>query len=362
MPLTLKRLSLVGQVAEAIRAQVLRGTWPDWIPSERVLSSTLHVSRNTCRSAIMGLRREGLVEPVQGRGLRVIRAGVRKIRSSTPHLQSVGIILPDAISRLRPSISLFVDEIRDELYDSKVRVHLHSGPHYYEKIPDRALEQLVKQNYHDCWILILSREPLQRWFAERKLTCLVSGSPHPGILLPSVDWDHRAICRHAADKLIALGHRRLAFFNRRSRAGGDLESEQGFMEAAKNPRYPDIEARVVYHEDQRESVVNLVQGLFALAHTPTGILVANSYCYLSIASALARRGLQIPKDVSLISRDDDSFLAYVDPEPARYLTDSHTWVRKIMYPLRQLLEGGATRLKPTRIMPAFIRGSSLRAI
>jgi len=360
--LILRRSSLVAQVADAVRREILRGVWREWIPSERDLSQALHVSRNTCRKALQILRHEALIEPVLGQGIRINRPAVRKAHSASRHLHSVGIIIPEMMSRMYPRHSLLVDELRHELFDLGVRVELHVGPAYYRRKPRLALERLIEKNHHDCWIPLLSHEPLQKWFVKEKIPCVVSGSAYAGVVLPSVDLDYRAICRHAAGKLIALGHRRIVFFNRRSRAAGDLESEVGFAEGVHISSHPQIEARTVYHNDSRENITYLVDHLFGSSAPPTGLLIASSYCYLSVASALARRGFRIPADVSLISRDDDQFLSYVDPEPARYLNDVGIIVRKIMFLLRPILEGGSVKFDPVRIVPRFASGGSCQAV
>ena len=362
MTLTLKRSSLVAQVADAIRGEILRHAWPEWIPSERELSATLHVSRNTCRRALQVLRHEELVRSVHGRGICVNRSAVRQARSATKQLRSVGIMIPEPMGRLRPQLSLSIDLLRDELFDLDVRVQLHPGPSYYQANPQRALEQLVKKSRHDCWILYLSHEPLQRWFMKRGIPCVVSGSVYPGIRLPSVDLHYRAVCRHAAGKLIALGHRRLVFFNRHSRAAGDLESEAGFAEGVRASSHTGVDAQVVYHNDSRDTVTHLVQQLYAGPKPPTGLLIANSYCYLAVAGALARRGFRIPEDVSLICREDDSFLDYVEPAPAHYLDLPAAHVRKAMVLIRSQLEVGTASLEPVRISPRFIAGGSCRQV
>jgi DNA-binding LacI/PurR family transcriptional regulator len=221
---------------------------------------------------------------------------------------------------------------------------------------------LVEKSRHDCWILVLSGESLQRWFMERRIPCIISGSTYAGIKLPCVDQDYRATCRHATGRLIALGHRHLAFFNRRSRAAGDLESEAGFFEAVRASSYAKVEAQTVYHNDSRENIVQLIRQLFTTADPPTGLLVANSYCYLSVAGALARLGFNVPRDVSLISRDDDPFLAYADPEPTRYVITPGGLVRKFMFLLRPILEGGMVKPDPVRVVPRFIAGASCQAV
>ena len=362
MALTLKRSSLVAQVADAVRAEIFGGGWTDWIPSERELSETLHVSRNTCRAALHTLCRENVIKPIRGRGSRVNRAALPKARSRGQHVRSVGIIIPEALGRLRPTNSLLIEELQAELFDLGARVQVHNSPVFYRANPHHALEKLVEKNHHDCWILLLSPRALQRWFMKRGLPCLVSGSIYTDIRLHSVDYDYRAVCRHATGKLIALGHRRIVFLNRRLRAAGDLESETGLLEGVRSSSHEHVDARVVYHEDNVESVSLLVKKIFAAPQPPTGIIVANSYCYLSVMSTLARAGYRVPEDVSLISRDDDPYLAYLDPEPARYIYDGTGLARKIMLQIRSILEGGIATMDPVRLAARFIAGASLRKL
>lgn len=358
MALLFRRTSLVTQVADLLRAEVLRGAWSEWIPSERELSTALHISRNSCRGALGVLRREGLIRPVRGRGARVSPNLDQAGRSSAKRIRSVGVIAPQPLGLMRPRQSLFLDEVRDELFDMGVRIQLHHSPAVYAQHPHRALRKLIETTPHDCWILLLSNDPLQRWFMREGLPCVVAGSVYPGITLPSVDEDYRAACRHAVGRLITLGHRRIAFLNRKSRAAGDLEGEAGFFEGLR----PGISSQIVYHDEQRETVARLVRKLFSSPNPPTGLLVANSFCYLSVVTTLAGMRIRIPDEVSLISRDDDPFLAHIIPEPARYLHDPVQFGRKVMLLLRPLLEGDKVRNAPHRLLPRFAEGRSCRAI
>jgi DNA-binding LacI/PurR family transcriptional regulator len=220
---------------------------------------------------------------------------------------------------------------------------------------------LLRKNRHDCWLLMRSTESLQRWFMERGIPSLIAGSAYPGILLPSVGDDHRSICRHAANRLIALGHRRIAFLNRRPSGAPDRESDAGFAEAVRAAPAK-VEARTVYHNSSHKNAVQLIERLFAASAPPTGLLIVNSYCYLSVLSALARLGRRVPGDVSLISKDDDAFLAYMDPEPARYAIAPGALVHKSMVFLRSMLEGASIKPISVRLIPNFIAGASCRRV
>jgi DNA-binding LacI/PurR family transcriptional regulator len=362
LALTLKRSSVVVQVADALRSEILSGAWPEWIPSERELGQTLHVSRSTCRAGLKILYRERLLIPEMGRGIRVNQTLIRKPHQTAENARSVGIIMPDAVSVLRPLLLLVIDELRRDLFHLGVRLDLHHHAAFYKPKPDQALEKLVKHTVHNCWILILSHHPLQQWFEKRGFPCLTLGSTYPDINLPSVGYDNRAICRHAVGTLIAMGHRRIAFFNRRQGAAGDLHGEAGFFEGVRSSPHPDVDARVVYHDDNQKSVDNLVRKVFAGPRQPTVIFVANAYCYLSVMSTLGGRGLRIPEDVSLIARDDEPFLAYIDPEPARYVYDGRSFARKMMLLIRRFLEGNIPKCEPIWLMARFTAGKSLRKL
>lgn len=362
MALTFKRTSLITQVADALRAEVLRGAWFRWLPTERELCQSLHVSRNTCRSALRALYREGMLEAVHARGIRIKRRRNCPTRPALRRDRSIGLVVPDNICRLEPRNSLLIEEIQAELYDMQVRLQLHINPACYRHNPGPALEKLVKRNRHDCWILMQSQRPLQRWFGQRKLRCLVTGSNYSDIKLPSIDYDYRAICRHAAGTLLSLGHRRLVLLNRSLRAAGDLESETGFFEGVRNSSYERVEARLAYHDDNLKSVSNVIKNLILCRRPPTGIVIANSFSYLSVLTVILRSGLRVPDDISLISRDDDPFLTHVDPEPARYLFDSSSLAHKTIHMMRSLLDQGVAKHESVRVVPRFITGGSMRKL
>ena len=360
MPIVLKRESLVIQLADAVRADIFRARWPEWIPSERELSRTLRVSRNTCRAAQRLLCRENLIEPVKGIGMRIKGEVVQKARLVQDQHRSVGIIIPSPIGRLRPSLSLLIDELREQFFDQGIRISLHASAAFYQPNPRYALEKLVENNPHACWLIFTSGRVLQEWFEDHAVPCLIIGSTYPGIHLPSLDRDMHAIGRHAAGILIGAGHRHLVLLNRSARAAGDIESERGFLDGVRGSRHPGIRASVLYHDDSRISISQIVSMLVAAKEPPTGMIVANSYAYLTVAGTLASCGLRVPQDISIIARENDSFLEYVHPEPARYVTSFAHAAKKVITLIHPMLAGGPASLKPARLMPQFVPGGSVR--
>jgi len=363
MGLALKRLSLATQVADILRAEIGNGVWKDWLPSERELSRTLHISRNTCRGGLRLLQRETLIEPVKGRGIRLIQpVKHRENARSNGHGHTVGVIMPHSLALMPPHSGVVLDKLREELTMFGAQICTYDCPGGYKRNPATALERLVTHHRHDCWVLTRSTEAMQAWFMRRGIPCVISGSVYSGMKLPFADQDRRALCRHAAGHFIALGHRRIAFLNRRHRTAGDLESEEGFLEAVRASSHRDIDARLVYHDDTRDMAIKQLGTLWRGGSSPTALLIANPYCYLSVASALAAKGLAVPADLSLISRDDETFLTYLQPEPARYILDPSRLARKLVSVIRPLLQHTTANRENGKILSRFEAGGTCRAI
>ena len=327
--------TVASQVAALLRAEIAKGTWRGWLPGERTLCETVQASRNTLRAALVQLRAEGVVEPVVGLGTRVV-ADPPPV-SEANQRKTVGVLIPEPIGSLRPLIALWIDELKDLLLAEGCRLRVHEGRQYYQSNPARALERLVGQHTHDAWVLTLSSEVMQRWFARRKVPCLVAGSTYADVALPHYDLDYHAICRHAAGVLLGLGHRRIALLNRETRRAGDVDSEAGFLEVVKASSVQDVTADVAYHRDDVDTVARALTRLLDRKDPPTALVVSNSYAYLATTSLLAQRGLRVPRDISLISRDDDPFLGSLAPAPARYIVSPHAFAKKMIGPLLQLV-------------------------
>ncbi len=305
----------------------------------------------------MQMKHNGVIRPVPGAGNQIL--AIVPARQPSLQSQDVAILTPDPLEQMRPNQTLWIDELRGLLSEQSCRLHVFCGRQYFRTNSGLALQKLVNRNPHGCWILVLSNENVQSWFAKAGLPCLVAGSIYPGVDLPSRDLDHRAMCRHAAGVLLGLGHRKMALITRKSHGAGDVESEVGFIEGVAQSSHANTESVVVYHESTPASVCNVVHRLREQQHPPTALLVGNPYCYLTVTSRLAQMGVRVPQDVSVISRDEDVFLSFLMPTPARYVVSPHTIAKTLLRPVCELLEGKVVTQRTIRIMPDFILGRSV---
>jgi len=352
----LQRLSLIDQLCAALHAGLARGDWPDWLPSERQLCVELHVGRNSLRAALRRLADERVIEIVPGQGTR--NAG-RTACPPAPEPNVFGLLSPISLEQLRPRQALWIDELRRLLSEAGGGLRFVHGPQFFRANPSPALHRLVSQERSGCWILVRSTRAIQLWFARYGVPCVVAGSCHQGVDLPFVDLDYRAMCRHAATTLLQHGHRRIAFLTQVAEAAGDLRSEMGFMEGVEQFPRAGIEGKVVHYDAEKRSVAQCVRRLMQGARPPTALLINQSYHYLTVFSVLVQLGRRIPQDISLICRDDDRFLAFLEPEPARYVESPHEFARKLSRIAVRLVRERPALPARIQIMARLLRGASI---
>ena len=355
---TRRFVSLSAQVADALREEINKGAWGEWLPGERALTDTFQVSRKTVRKALVLLSSEGQVEAVPTFGNRIV-AGKSKGRRSVPAEPVVTLLTPAPLDHMRPYTSLWVSHLKSLLIENGVRLRTMDGKKFFSRHPGPALEKLAGQQATACWLLANSTEATQRWFMEQGKACVIAGSCHPGIDLPHADLDHYALCRHAAGVLLGAGHRQVALLNERAGRAGDIESEAGFIAGVRDSPHPAASALVVHHEHSPGSLGKALQRLLEMPKPPTALLVSNGASYLTVISALAQRHLRVPQDISIISRDAEPFLDFLVPMPARYAASPNAFAKKLLKPLLQSLRGETIVPRSTRILPAYTKGASL---
>lgn len=355
MPLRLVRVSVVDQVAAALREGLARGQWQEWLPGERQLTADLHVGRNTLRAALRKVAEDGLLQIVPGEGHRIVQARARRTSDAE---RVVGLLSPAPLSGLRPRQALWIDDLRGRLAENGSLLKVYYGPQYFRAKPALALQRLLQQEECGCWILVLSNKPTQQWFERRRIPCVIAGSCHAGVDLPFVDVDYRALCRHAATTLLQLGHRRLGFVTYTTQAAGEIISAEGFLEGVRS--FPGgVAEGTVHHGADKEAVKRCLRALMARPAPPTALLVNNSYLYLTVFSVLTQLGIRVPADVSLLSRDADTFLSFLDPEPACYVENPQLFAAKMARITTMLLQERPAKSPRVLLIPQLVKGGSM---
>lgn len=347
-----QKTSLVSQTAAILTEEIQSGRWSKYLPGERELCAQLHVSRITLRSALHHLQRQHLIRSAQGKRREIV-IGNQPIL--TPKSDRVVLLAPRPVQL---SATFWINKLREDLADAGYHLEFHSGQSFSGQGSARSLKNLIEHLRPAGVVLVLSTEQMQRWFSERGLPCVIIGSRHHGVELPSVDAAYRAACRHAVGQFLTKGHRRLVLLMPESDAAGDLESEEGFNEAIALGKRTDVEGSVVRHDGTIGNICKKVDDLLHRRNPPTGLLVARPGHVLTVMTHLMNSGLRLPRNISVISRDHDSFLENLLPSVARYVVNPRTMAQRISKKVLEIVQGGKIGALNSKIVPEFVDGAT----
>ena len=133
------------------------------------------------------------------------------------------------------------------------------------------------------------------------VVALWHGSRESGI--PTVGVDNRAGMSRVVDHLVGLGHRRIAFAGPK-RLGDITEREEAYLASLERHGLP---RRAEYVHDAANVFgggVAALDHLMDLDEPPTAIVAPTDVLAIGMLHAAQRRGLQVPRDVSISGFDD----------------------------------------------------------
>ena len=356
MSLRPQRSSLVAETVKSLRAAVQSGHWVGQLPGERRLCEEWGISRPTLRAAQAVLAREGILKVAHGCRTSIVGG---QVQGDVAGPQPVALLSPEPLHAMPPFALLWLDELRVRLQAERHQLQVHAGrTECAKKNPARALRSLVDSTPAAAWVLFQSTEAVQRWFAEQQLPCLVVGSLFPGVSLPAVDRDYRAVCAHAVGHLVRRGHAHLALLMHKEQFGGDHESLAGFREGLKAIQIRSVSGQVVFHDGTATGLMRAMDSILAMRPRPTALMVARSRFALTAFSHLLGRGVQIPRDMAVLCRDDDGFLDHVVPRVARYTFSPEVFARHLGRQVLRLISEGAIKGTSVKVMPEFLKRES----
>ena len=134
----------------------------------------------------------------------------------------------------------------------------------------------------------------------------------PGVTFPQVEVQNREAARQAAELLIGLGHRRVAYLS--GPAGNILEAERfgGFCEGLAAAGIAGPVAR--YRGDFTFAAGGAAAEEFLrAAERPTAVFAANDEMAIGFLKTVRAAGIAVPEALSIVGFDGIAFADYVEP-------------------------------------------------
>jgi LacI family transcriptional regulator, galactose operon repressor len=136
---------------------------------------------------------------------------------------------------------------------------------------------------------------------------------HP--TLPAITVDDVAGGRLAAEHLLALGHRDMAFLGDEAQNAFGFDSsanrQEGFAAALAEAGHELRPERVILRRHGREAARAAAMELLASGERPSAIFATSDMQAIGVLEAAQELGLRVPEDVSVIGFDDVEAATYV---------------------------------------------------
>lgn len=343
-------LSAVEQLAAHLRQEILSGHLDGEMPGVAQLVNRLGVGTKTVVGALAILKREGLLE-AHGERKRVrIAAGLPGGRSGL----QIRILLYDA------------NDLHDE-YTVELRHRLEKRGHQVEfakktltdlRFDVKRVARLVGAAGGDAWVIRAGSRPVLEWFASRPVPAFAMFGRQTGLPMASLATLKSPAVAKALERLVELGHRRIVLLTREERRKPTPGLfERRFLEALERLGISTGEFNLPEWEDSPQGFHLCLDSLFR--HTPpTALFLAEPALYFSTQQYLLRKGILVPKDVSMISLDDHPAFGWFHPQVSHIRNDTSRWVPRIVQWADNVAKGKEDR-QETLSLAEFVEGGSM---
>lgn len=259
--------------------------------------------------------------------------------------RAIGTVLPSSCGGL--SSPFFLDLLLSasaELAGRGLSLVLASAPEGEAEM--QSLRQMVDGKRVDGAIIgqTRRRDPRVAFLQGRGFPFVCHGRTETATSYAFVDLDGEHAFRVATQRLIDLGHRRIAYIGTSSSVFSyAAHRRQGYLTALQSAGLGVDPGFLVEGEGGEDFGRSAARDLLARADPPSALLGVTDLEAVGALQAIAAAGLQAGRDVSVIGHDDLPLTRYTDP-PLTTIGQSYATIGiRLVEILTELLAGGEPR-------------------
>ena len=346
----LRLLSHAEQVAEYLQQQLKHGRWRDRMPGVLRLERDLGVNRNTLEAALRLLETRGWLE-AQGAGRS--RQIVVRENEAPPSLR-VALLYYE---RSDPGRGYMIDLLHR--LEEAGHAPFSAGATLIDLgMRTRRVARLVEDTEADAWIVVAGSREILEWFSGQEVPAFALFGRRRGLPIAAAGPDKPPAMADLTRRLIELGHRRISLVARRERRlptpGG---TEQAFLDELEAGGLPTGEYNLPDWDETVSGFQQCVDSLLRLT-PPTAIITDEAPFFTAAMQHLARRGIRVPEDISLVYCDADPHFEWCDPASSHIRWDSRPVVRRMVRWAEQVSRGKEDR-RQTLTKAEFVEGGTI---
>ncbi len=265
-----------------------------------VINKTRFVSDATQRKVLDTIETAGYTPNIHARNL------------ASGQTRTLGLIISDITNPFFPDLVKAIQEKALELGYDVIVLNTSYQPERDVPYVQRLLELQVRG------VMIMTTEMdvsvIQR-LSSRRIAVVFLDIGKVGPHTSNIRVNYERGVHQAVEHLLDLGHRQIAFISGPVHFKSAQIRRQAFLRTMKKYRASLHTEPVICEGDFKlESGQQAVKELLALKNRPTAIIAANDLMAMGAMRELARAGLRVPKDISVVGCDDIWLAKLTDPQ------------------------------------------------
>ncbi len=258
---------------------------------------------------------------------------------ATGRTQTIGVIVTTIADTFAAEIVAGIEAVAGKSGFSVVLACAHADPER-----EIGIVRSFRENRVDGLVITASRvgtlyAPL---ISEMKVPLVLVNHFSPGQFAQSVMIDNVSGAREVTQHLIRLGHRRIAYLGDQFGLQSDTDRFSGYRQALTEADIPFQPKLLVHGNGKPLGAVAPMEKLLSLPEKPTAVFCYNDMSALGALHVAVKRGLGVPKDISLIGFDDLFFNPFTEPALTSLRQPMKTMGQEAAKVLLKLLAGEQT--------------------
>ncbi|MEK7949416.1 substrate-binding domain-containing protein [Luteolibacter soli] len=350
-----RQRSVIEQVADHLWQGFRNGHWRGQLPGVRSLVQELGVSKDTVEAALRLLESEGSLKSAgPGRRKEIVMA-----RDSTEdRTLRVGVVMSDTLKLINlHSQQMMLDVIR----------RIENAGHTCFTA-ERSLRELgykvtrvtrmIESAKADAWVAYSATREVLECFVSRSIPVMAVGGGFAGLPVASTSTKIDDAIRDSVRTLSALGHRRIVAISPDSwRLPMPSQTGMAYLTALEECGHTPTSYNLPSWDQTPEGLEKLLESLFMITQ-PTALIFVNPAPYVAALEFLGRKGIRVPRDISVIGMTTGPMFSLLPRSPAHFKWPIDEHVRRVNRWVKSLAKG-ETDLAQTTFPATFEPGETI---
>lgn len=273
------------------------------LASENELSRQFGISRQTVRTAIGILEKQGVLRRVKGSGTYLND----RRRESLERRNRIAVVTTYVDSYIFPKI---IQGIEEQLFERGYSVQIAFTNNTLER-EKSVLEDIISRDDVAGVIVEGTKSGLPnpnlsfyRKLMERKIPIIFINTYYPELGVPHVSLDDVQAARKAVDYLIEKGHRDIGAILKLDDGQG-RQRYLGYLQAMDKAGLVVTDSRMVWIDtDESKQLAYCTDKILNRLESCSALFCYNDQIAFQLVRLLGDRGIRVPEDVAVISIDD----------------------------------------------------------